>query len=200
VPAVVEAWFQGEHCGTAIADVLFGDVNPSGKLPVTFPRSVGQLPWNFPWKRGSQLATDKLMAEERKNLLNGSLYPFGHGLSYTSFRYSNLAVTPPTQQPAGQVEVALDVLNTGRRAGDEVVQLYLSDEVTSVAYYEQVLRGFERVSLLPGEKKRVRFTLAPEDLMLLDREMRWTVEPGRFEVLLGASSEDIRLRGSFEIR
>jgi beta-glucosidase len=199
VPAVVEAWFQGEHCGTAIADVLFGDVNPSGKLPVTFPRSVGQLPWNFPWKRGAQVATDKLMAEERKNMLNGALYPFGHGLSYTTFRYSGLEVTPSRQEPSGEVRVALDVENTGSRAGTEIVQLYLSDEVTSVVYYERVLRGFDRVTLAPGEKKRVRFKLGPEDLMLLDREMRWTVEPGRFEVMVGASSEDIRLRGAFEI-
>lgn len=199
VPAVVEAWFQGEHCGTAIAGVLFGDANPSGKLPVTFPRSVGQLPWNFPWKRGSQVATDKLMAEERKNMLSGALYPFGHGLSYTTFRYSNLEVTPARQKPGGEIQVSLDVENTGRRAGDEIVQLYLSDEVTSVVYYERVLRGFERVALAPGEKRRVRFALRPEELMLLDREMRWTVEPGRFEVLVGASSEDIRLRGAFEI-
>jgi len=200
VPAVVEAWFQGEHCGTAIADVLFGDVNPSGKLPVTFPRSVGQLPWNFPWKRGSQVATDKLMAEERKNMVNGALYPFGHGLSYTTFRYSDLEIAPAQQRSSGEVQVAVDVENTGRRAGDEIVQLYLSDEVTSIVYYERVLRGFERVSLAPGEKTRVRFTLHPEDLMLLDRQLRWTVEPGRFEVLIGASSDDIRLRGSFEIQ
>jgi beta-glucosidase len=145
------------------------------------------------------VAEDKRMAEERKNLLNGSLYPFGHGLSYTTFRYSNLDVTPGRQKPTGELQVALDVENTGGRAGDEVVQLYLSDEVTSVVTYERVLRGFERIALAPGERKRVRFTLRPEDLMLLDREMRWTVEPGRFEVLVGASSEDIRLRGAFEI-
>jgi beta-glucosidase len=200
VPAVVEAWFQGEFCGTAIADVLFGDYNPAGKLPVTFPKSVGQIPFNFPYKKGSQVATDKLVASERRAMVNGALYPFGHGLSYTTFAYSNLEVTPATQSAAGAIQVALDVTNTGSRAGDEIVQLYLNDEVASIVYYERVLRGFERVSLKPGEKTRVRFTLTPDDLKLLDRDMKWTVEPGTFQVLIGASSEDIRLRGAFEIK
>jgi len=200
VPAVVEAWFQGEFCGTAIADVLFGDYNPAGKLPVTFPKSVGQIPFNFPYKKGSQVATDKLVASERKAMVNGALYPFGHGLSYTTFAYSNLEVTPSTQSATGTIQVVLDVTNTGSRAGDEIVQLYLNDEVSSIVYYERVLRGFERVSLKPGEKARVRFTLTPDDLKLLDRDMKWTVEPGTFQVLIGASSEDIRLRGTFEIK
>jgi beta-glucosidase len=200
VPAIVEAWFQGEFCGTAVADVLFGDYNPSGKLPLTFPKSVGQIPFNFPFKRASQLPTERLEASERRNMVNGALYPFGHGLSYTTFAYANLAVTPAAQTPDGAIEVALDVQNTGARAGDEIVQLYLSDDVSSVVTYERVLRGFERVSLKPGETARVRFTLRPDDLKLLNREMQWVVEPGRFQVLVGASSEDIRLRGAFEIR
>jgi beta-glucosidase len=198
--AIVEAWFQGEFCGTAIADVLFGDYNPSGKLPLTFPKTVGQIPYNFPFKRGSQVPTDQLSAQEKKTLVNGALYPFGFGLSYTAYRYSNLEVTPSKQSATGSIQVSLDVENTGKRAGDEIVQLYLSDRVTSVVYYDSVLRGFERLSLAPGEKKRVRFTLGPDDLMLLDRDMHWTVEPGTFDVLVGASSEDIRLRGTFEIR
>lgn len=200
VPAIVEAWFQGEFCGTAVADVLFGDYNPSGKLPLTFPKSVGQIPFNFPFKRASQLPTERLEASERRNVVNGALYPFGHGLSYTTFAYANLAVTPATQTPEGAIEVALDVRNTGELAGDEIVQLYLSDEVSSVVTYERVLRGFERVSLKPGETAHVRFTLRSDDLKLLNREMQWVVEPGRFQVLVGASSEDIRLRGAFEIR
>ncbi len=199
VPAVVEAWFQGEFCGTAVADVLFGDYNPSGKLPLTFPKNVGQIPFNFPFKRGSQVPTEKLEAQERRTMINGALYPFGHGLSYTSYRYSNLDVTPATQRPDGAVSVSLDVTNTGARAGDEIVQLYLSDDVTSVVYYDKVLRGFERVALKPGETRRVQFRLGPPELMLLDREMHWRVEPGRFHVLVGASSEDIRLTGTFEI-
>src|SRR5215467_6056661 len=200
VPAIVEGWFQGEYCGTAIADVLFGDYNPSGKLPITFPKSVGQIPLNFPYKRGSQVPTASLNSQEKKVLVNGPLYPFGYGLSYTTYRYSNLQVTPATQERTGNIQVSLDVENTGSRAGDEIVQLYLSPDVTSVVYYDSVLRGFERVSLKPGEKTRVRFTLSPQDLMILNRDMQWVVEPGRFQVLIGASSEDIRLRGSFNIR
>jgi beta-glucosidase len=197
--AVLEGWFQGEFCGTAIADVLFGDYNPSGKLPLTFPRTVGQIPYNFPFKRGSQVPTDQLNAQEKKTLVNGALYPFGHGLSYTSFRYSNLEITPTTQTPDGEVRIALDVENSGQFAGDEIIQLYISPQVTSIAYYDKVLRGFERVSLRPGERKRVHFKVRPDDLMLLDRDMRWTVESGRYDVLVGASSEDIRVRGTFDI-
>jgi beta-glucosidase len=199
VPAIVEAWFQGEFCGTAIADVLFGDYNPSGKLPLTFPKTVGQIPFNFPFKRGSQVPNDRLEAQEKRTMVNGALYPFGYGLSYTTFAYSNLQVTPPRQSPTGTIEVSLDVTNTGARAGDEIVQLYVSDEVTSIVYYDKVLRGFERVSLQPGEKKTVHFTLGAEDLQLLNRDMQWVVEPGVFEVGIGASSTDIRLTGTFEI-
>ena len=200
VPAIVEAWFQGEYCGIAIADVLFGDYNPSGKLPITFPKSVGQIPLNFPYKRGSQVPTASLNSQEKKVLVNGPLYPFGYGLSYTTYRYSDLEVTPAAQERTGNIQVSLDVENTGTSAGDEIVQLYLSPDVTTVVYYESVLRGFERVSLKPGEKTRVQFTLSPQDLMILNRDMQWAVEPGRFQVLIGASSEDIRLRGSFNIR
>ena len=198
--AVVEAWFQGEFCGTAIADVLFGDVNPSGKLPITFPKTVGQIPYNFPFKRGSQPRTEDLNAQEKRTLVNGALYPFGHGLSYTSYRYSNLDVAGSPASATGAIRVALDVENTGRRAGDEIVQLYVSPRVTSVVYYDKVLRGFERIPLQPGEKKRVEFTLGPDDLMLLDRDMKWTVEPGAYDVMLGASSEDIRVRGEFRVK
>jgi beta-glucosidase len=199
VSAVLEGWFQGEFCGTAIADVLFGDYNPSGKLPLTFPKTVGQIPYNFPFKRGSQVPTDQLNEQEKKTLVNGALYPFGHGLSYTTYLYSNLEIRPTTQTPDREIQIALDVENSGRFAGDEIVQLYLSPQVTSIVYYDKVLRGFERMSLRPGERKRLRFTVRPDDLMLLDRDMRWTVEPGPYDVLVGASSEDIRLRGTFDI-
>jgi len=195
--AIVEAWFQGEFCGAAIADVLFGDYNPSGKLPITFPKTVGQIPYNFPFKRGSQPRTEELNAQEKRTLVNGALYPFGHGLSYTTYRYANLAVSPAA---AGTFRVELDVENTGRRAGEEIVQLYLSPRVTSIVYYDKVLRGFERVPLQAGEKKRVAFTIGRDDMMLLDRDMKWTVEPGVYDVMVGASSEDIRLRDTFEVR
>ncbi|HXI29724.1 MAG TPA: glycoside hydrolase family 3 C-terminal domain-containing protein, partial [Vicinamibacterales bacterium] len=198
--AIVEAWFQGEFCGAAIADVLFGDYNPSGKLPITFPKTVGQIPYNFPFKRGSQPRTEQLNAQEKATLVNGALYPFGHGLGYTTYRYSNLTVSPAVAAPGGTVQIGLEVENAGRRAGDEIVQLYLSPRVTSIVYYDKVLRGFERVPLQPGEKKQVRFTIGRDDLMLLDREMTWSVEPGTYDVMIGASSEDIRLKGTFDIQ
>jgi beta-glucosidase len=198
--AIVEAWFQGEFCGAAIADVLFGDYNPSGKLPITFPKTVGQIPYNFPFKRGSQPRTEQLNAQEKATLVNGALYPFGYGLSYTTYRYSNLEISPAAAWPDGTVQIALDVENSGARAGDEIVQLYLSPRVTSIVYYDKVLRGFDRVPLQPGQRKRVQFAVGHDDLMLLDRDMKWTVEPGTYDVMIGASSEDIRLKGTFDIR
>ena len=191
VPALLSIWFPGESAGSALADVLFGDYNPAGRLPVTVPRSVGQIQFNFPAKPGSQ-ARDPGQVE-------GPLFPFGHGLSYTTFAYSNLVITPAEQGPGGKIEVICDVSNTGSRAGDEVVQLYLRDDYSSVVTFERVLRGFERVRLQPGETKTVRFNLTPEHLQLYDRNGHWVVEPGRFTVWIGSSSEDLRLEGHFDI-
>jgi beta-glucosidase len=191
VPAIVEAWFPGEEGGAAIADVLFGDYNPAGRLPITVPKSVGQIPFNFPAKPGSQ-ARDP-------GQVTGPLFPFGHGLSYTTFTYGNLRVTPERIGAADRVEIAVEVTNSGSRAGDEVVQLYLRDDVSSVTTFEKNLRGFARVRLEPGEMRTVRFTLAPEHLALYDRDGTWTVEPGSFTVMVGASSEDIRLEGRFTV-
>lgn len=131
--------------------------------------------------------------------MQGALYPFGYGLSYTTFEYANLRVAPERQRAAGDISVSVDVRNTGERAGDEVVQVYVRDKVSSVTIYEKQLRGFERVGLKPGETKTVKFNLQPEDLMLLDRNLNWTVEPGEFEVMIGSSSEDIKLKKTFEI-
>lgn len=191
VPAILTLWFPGEPAGDAMADVLFGDYNPAGRLPVTVPRSVGQIQMNFPAKPGSQ-ARDPGQVE-------GPLFCFGHGLSYTTFTYSNMVITPTEQGPGGKVEVTCDVINSGTRAGDEVVQLYLRDDYSSVTTYEKVLRGFERVHLQPGGRKTVRFTLLPDHLELLDRHEQWAVEPGTFTVFVGASSEDIRLEETFTI-
>jgi beta-glucosidase len=191
VPAIVEMWFPGEEGGAALADILFGDTNPSGRLPVTFPRSVGQIPFNFPAHPGSQ---DRDLGQ-----VFGPLFPFGHGLSYTTFHYAHLRLSPGRQNAAGEIAVSLDVTHTGARAGDEVVQLYLRDDYSSVITFEQELRGFARVTLAPGETKPVSFTLKPADLALYDRARHWTVEPGRFAVMVGASSTDIRLRGTFTI-
>jgi beta-glucosidase len=192
VPGIVEAWFPGAQGGTAIADVLFGDYNPGGKLTVTFPKTVGQIPFNFPSKPNAQW-------EGEKTRVNGALYYFGHGLSYTTFAYSALRVTPSKQKQGGEVTVSFDLKNTGRREGDEVVQLYTRDLVSSVTTYEKNLRGFERVHLKPGETRTLSFVLKPEDLALWDRAMRFVVEPGAFKVMVGSSSEDIRLTGEFEI-
>jgi beta-glucosidase len=192
VPGIVEAWFPGAQGGTAIADVLFGDYNPGGKLTVTFPKTAGQIPFNFPTKPNAQW-------EGEKSRVNGALYHFGHGLSYTTFAYSNLKIAPLRQTPGGSVTVSLDVRNTGAREGEEVVQLYTRDLVSSVTTYEKNLRGFERVRLRPGETRAVTFTLRPEDLSLWDRQMRFVVEPGTFRVMAGSSSVDIRLAGEFNI-
>jgi beta-glucosidase len=189
--AIIEAWFPGKYGGEAVADIIFGDYNPGGKLTVTFPKSVGQIPMCFPYKPAAQ--------DDAPTTVNGVLYPFGHGLSFTTFEYSNLLITPEKQFAAGNVEISFDVRNSGAMAGDEVVQLYIRDEVSSVTRYEKELRGFERISLAPGETRRVRFTLTPEELRMPDINMQWIVEPGWFTVMAGSSSQDIRLEGRFEI-
>ncbi|MGO4291369.1 glycoside hydrolase family 3 C-terminal domain-containing protein [Chitinophaga sp. RAB17] len=200
LPAILEAWFPGPQGGTAIAETLFGDYNPGGRLPVTFPKSTGQIELNFPFKPGSHAGQPSSGNNGYGNTsVNGALFPFGFGLSYTSFAYSNLVVTPAKQAAQGDIHISVDITNTGKRKGDEVVQLYLKDKVSSVTTYVMQLRGFERVGLEPGEKKTVSFILHPDDLAILDRNMNWTVEPGEFEVLIGASSEDIKLKEGFVI-
>ena len=181
VPAILEGWFPGAQGGTALAEVLFGDYNPSGKLTVTFPKTVGQIPYNFPTKPSAQW-------EGEKTRVNGALYFFGHGLSYTTFTYANLQITPSRQSADGAVRVTVDVQNTGLREGTEIVQLYTRDLVSSVTTYEKSLRGFDRVNLRPGETKTVTFTLTPADLALWDRSMHFVVEPGTFRVMIGSSS------------
>lgn len=191
VPAIVELWFPGEEAGNALADVLLGDVNPSGRLPITFPRSAGQVPFNFPTRPSAQARDEGQVA--------GALFPFGHGLSYTKFIYANLHVSPERAGTDATITVTCDVTNTGARAGDDVVQLYLRDDFSSVTTWDKALRGFARVSLAPGETKTVTFTLERRHLQLLDASYQWVVEPGRFTVMLGASSEDLRLRGHFTL-
>ncbi|NDV57509.1 glycoside hydrolase family 3 N-terminal domain-containing protein [Bacteroides sp. 519] len=200
IPAILEAWFPSPIGGKAIAETLFGDYNPGGKLPVTFPKSLGQIELNFPFKPGSHAGQPGDGPNGYgKTAVIGSLYPFGYGLSYTTFKYSNLNITPTVQGVAGNIDVTLDVTNTGNRSGDEVVQLYVRDVLSSVIAYDSQLRGFQRVNLQPGETKKVSFTLLPEDLEMLDRDMHWIVEPGTFQVLVGSSSEDIRLQEEFEM-
>ncbi len=193
VPAIVEAWYPGSKGGTAVADVLFGDYNPGGKLTVTFPKSVGQIPFNFPCKPSSQVDGGKNPGPKgNMSRVNGALYPFGYGLSYTTFEYSDLTVSPAGITPNQTATVTLNVTNTGSREGDEVVQLYTRDVVSSVTTYEKNLAGFERVHLAPGETKQVTFHLDRKQLELLNADMKWVVEPGEFVVMAAASSEDIR--------
>lgn len=200
IPAILEAWFQGEFGGQAVGEALFGFYNPGGKLPVTFPKSVGQLPLNFPYKPGSQAGQPgEGFNGQGKTRVMGPIYPFGWGLSYTTFAYKNLRISPASVYPAAGVEVSFEVTNTGDREGDEVVQLYLQDMVSSVTTYEKQLRGFERVPLKPGETKEVTFVLTSDDLMLLNRNMNWVVEPGIFKVMVGSSSEAVALEGEFEV-
>ena len=193
VPAILETWFPSFRGGIAIARTLWGDYNPGGKLTVTFPKSIGQIELNFPFKKGSHGNQPKSGPNgSGTTRVTGALYPFGHGLSYTEFGYSDLKIVQGPGTKSG-VEVSLKVTNTGKMTGDEVVQLYVRDKYSSVVTYDSVLRGFERISLEPGETKTVRFSLSPEDFQILDADMKWTVEPGEFEIMAGSSSEDIRL-------
>ena len=193
VPAILEAWYPGSKGGIAIADVLFGDYNPGGKLTVTFPKTVGQIPFNFPAKPASQVDGGKNPGPDgNMSRVNGALYPFGYGLSYTTFEYSDIQLSPKVITPNETATVTLKVTNTGDMAGDEVVQLYTRDVLSSVTTYEKNLAGFERVHLQPGETKEVKFTIDRKHLELLDADMKWVVEPGEFVVMAGSSSEDIR--------
>ena len=189
--AVLEAWLPGEEGGDAIAEVLFGDYNPAGRLPISMPREVGQIPVHYsrkPSSRGNYISID-----------SKPLFPFGHGLSYTEFKYGSLNIAPEKVGPAGKVSIRFEIRNAGRREGEEVVQLYVSDEVASVSRPVRELKGFKRLRLEPGEGKTVTFDLAADQLAFYDRHMRFVVEPGRYGVMIGSSSEEIRLKGSFEV-
>jgi beta-glucosidase len=198
IPAVVEAWLPGEQGGHAVADVLFGDVNPSGKLSITVPRHVGQLPafYNYKPAKAYWMARRKAYVD----MPHTPLWEFGHGLSYTRFEFSRLTITPPSTGPAGRITVSATVRNTGSRDGAEVVQLYINDVVASVTRPVKELKGFRKVALRAGETRTVEFQLGPEELSMLDRQLKRVVEPGEFAVMVGASSEDIRLTGKFEVR
>lgn len=200
LPAILAAGFPGAQGGRAIAETLFGDYNPGGKLTTTYPKSMGQIELNFPFKKGSHNGQPGDGPNGYGNTaVVGALYPFGFGLSYTTFEYKNLKVSPERQHNQGEINVTVDITNTGKIAGDEVVQLYVKDVASSVTTYEMVLRGFERVNLKPAETKTISFKLKPDDLAILDKNMNWTVEPGSFEIKIGASSEDIKLSKTIEI-
>jgi beta-glucosidase len=193
VAAVIDAWYPGEEGGHAVADVLFGDYNPAGRLPITFPISEGQLPLYYDHKPTGR-------GDDYLDLTGQPLFPFGFGLSYTTFDYSALSIEPAEISPSGVATVRCHVKNTGTRAGDEVAQLYVHDVLASVARPIMQLEGFQRVHLEPGEEKELAFSLGPEQLQMLDREMHWVVEPGSFRIMIGASSKDIRLRGELVVK
>jgi len=184
VPAILDGWYLGQEGGTALADVLFGDYNPAGRLPITVPRSVGQLPdyyYSKPTAKRGYIFSD-----------TSPLFPFGFGLSYTTFNYANMRVTPSSMGASATATVSVDVTNTGKRAGDEVVQMYIRDEVSSVTRPVKELRGFERITLKPGETKSVTFKLGPQELQFYNRQMKRVVEPGKIRVMVGPNSVDLQ--------
>lgn len=197
-PAILETWFPGTQAGHATADVLFGDVNPGGKLPMTFPRHVGQAPIYYNQKNTGRPPTDQKYTSKYLDVPVAPLFPFGYGLSYTQFRLTDLRVSEKRIRPDGRLTVSVEVENTGQRAGDEVVQLYIRDMAASVTRPVKELKGFERVTLRAGEKRRVEFTLGPEHLGFYDREMRFQVEPGAFKVFAGTNSSDL-IEANFEV-
>ena len=195
MPAIVEAWLPGERGGEAVADVLFGDYNPGGRLAISVPRHSGQLPSYYDYKGGKASRVRRGYVDMPAT----PLYDFGFGLSYTKFEYANLKIDPQQSKPQGDVKVSVDVKNVGSREGDEVVQLYIHRLTGSVASPVKQLKGFRRVSLRPGEMKPVAFTLTSEDLALLNQDMHWVVEPSAFDIMVGASSGDIRARGKLAV-
>jgi beta-glucosidase len=198
-PAILETWFAGTEAGNAIADVLFGAVNPGGKLPVTFPRAVGQEPLYYNHKNtGRPPDANNKYTSKYLDVPWTPLYPFGYGLSYTEFQFSNLQLSATRIPAHGRLTVSVEITNAGRRVGDEVVQLYIHDVAASVTRPVRELKGFERVTLQPGERRRVQFTLGPAELGFYDRALHWVVEPGRFQVFVGTSSVD-GLEGNFEV-
>jgi beta-glucosidase len=183
VPAILEGWYLGQETGTAVADVLFGDSNPGGKLPISVPRSVGQLPIYY-----NQKPSARLQYVDSTSL---PLFPFGWGLSYSSFKYGNLSVSPATIGPKGNTKVTVEVTNSSAVRGDEVVQLYIRDEVSSVTRPVKELKGFRRITIDPGKTQMVEFTLGPEEVSFLNREMKRVVEPGTFKIMVGGNSVDL---------
>ena len=187
VPAIVDMWYGGDEGGNAVADILFGDYNPAGRLPITFPVHESQLPLYYnhkPTGRGDNYV----------NLTGKPLFPFGYGLSYTNFKYSDIKIDKNTINNTESTTLRLTVMNTGKYDGDEVVQFYIKDVISSVSQPVLALKGFQRLHLKKGESKEVSFEVTPKLLQLLNKEMKWVVEPGDFRLMVGASSNDIRLK------
>ena len=196
VPAILNVWFGGSEAAYAIGDVLFGDVNPSGKLTMTFPKNVGQIPLFYNHKNtGRPLAEGKWFEKFRSNYLdvdNEPLYPFGYGLSYTNFQYSDIALSTPTLGKDGSVTAVVTVTNTGKYDGAEVVQLYIRDLVGSITRPVRELKGFNKIFLRAGESKTVSFTITRDLLRFYDYDMNYVAEPGDFNIMIGGNSQTVK--------
>jgi beta-glucosidase len=200
-PAILYTWWLGSEAGNAVADVLFGDVNPGAKLPMTFPRSVGQIPIyynHFNTGRPAPTPTTTEWVSGYIDLVNLPRFPFGFGLSYTTFHYGDLKLDRETLHGNDKLKVRMQLTNTGKVTGEEVVQLYLRDRVASVVRPVKELKGFQKVALAPGETRTVEFTIDKESLSFFNSALRWDAEPGEFDLMIGASSDDIRLRSRFQ--
>ena len=191
--AVASVWYPGEEGGYAIVDILFGNHNPAGRLPITFPLHEGQLPLVYNHKPTGR-------GDDYNNLSGLPLFPFGYGLSYTSFEYSEIKLSSKTITTKDPVHVSYKIKNTGGRAGDEVVQLYIRDMLSSVSRPVMELKGFHRVHLKAGETRTGTFTITPEMLTMLNEKFESVVEPGEFKIMIGASSTDIRLREILQVK
>lgn len=202
VAAILYTWWLGSEAGNAIADVLFGDYNPSAKLPITFPRAEGQIPVyynHFNTGRPALNDSDRFYRSAYTDLSIYPKYEFGYGLSYTRFEYSHLKLSAPTMKASGSIRVSCTVTNTGKYAGEEVVQVYLRDKVASPVRPVKELKDFSKLMLQPGESKTVRFMIDKEKLSFYNEKLQWVAEPGEFELMIGSSSADIRLRAGFEL-
>jgi len=201
-PAILYTWWLGSEAGNAIADVLFGDYNPSAKLATSFPRSVGQIPIYYNHFNTGRPATNDSNRNYNASYNDESIFPkyeFGYGLSYTNFQYSNLQLNKKKIKVNEQVEVSVTITNTGKYIGEEIVQLYLRDKVGSVVRPVKELKDFQKINLKPAESKTVKFFIDKEKLSFYNQELRWVAEPGDFELMIGASSRDIRLKDNFEL-
>jgi beta-glucosidase len=195
VPAILNTWFGGSEAGDAIADVLFGSVNPSGKLSTTFPQNVGQVPLYYAHKNTGRPLSGPWFQKFQSNYIdvsNEPVYPFGYGLSYTSFMYSNVKLDKPSMTQAETLTVSVDVTNTGKYDGAEVVQLYIRDWVGSVTRPVKELKGFKKVMIKAGETQTVTFQLTKEELSFYNYELKWGAEPGEFSVFVGGNSRDVK--------
>jgi beta-glucosidase len=190
IDAILETWHAGTRAGDAIADILFGDVNPSGKITVTFPRTVGQIPIYYNHKNtGRPFSNDSKFTTKYIDMENTPLYPFGYGLSYTQFTYSDIQLSDSMLTEGGNITASITLTNSGNRAGEEIVQLYIRDLIGSITRPVKELKGFQRVALKPGESKQVSFSITPELLKFYNADLQWVAEPGDFLVFIGANSD-----------